>query len=443
MLLSLYRACSAGAAPLAPSFLLWRAKLRRGRLRPEDRLRVNERLGRPSAARPQGRLAWLHGRGGADVATLLPLINRLAEAGYAVLATTRDDRSPPPRLPPMALHQFAPLDAPQFVARFLAFWRPDVTLIAGSEFWPNLIGETCRRAIPIAAVNARLSARAFLFWRKIPGAARSLIGGLDQCLTASAADNQRFQWLGVSKARTVGDTVYDFAPPPPDATSLARLVAGIGARPAWAAFPADGAEEDAVIEAHRKIARNFQNLLTIVAPRNAKRCFDIAQRARRLKLDARVVAPTERDDAALPAILAVGAVEPGLLCRAAGVIFLGKSLDPPFSKSPGPSARGGLNPIEAAKLGCAIMHGPEIGDFADAYAALNAAGGCAVVYDAETLASEVSMLLLDSAEMRDMGRAAAAAVDRLGGASSRIMQAIAPYLAHRFVRPGIEDATEI
>jgi 3-deoxy-D-manno-octulosonic-acid transferase len=443
MLLSLYRACSAGFAPVAPSFLLWRAKLRRARLRPEDRLRIGERLGRPSAARPQGRLAWLHSAATGDVATLLPLIDRLTEAGFAVLTTTRDDLSAPLRLPPVALHQFAPLDAPRFVARFLAFWRPDVTLVAGSEFWPNLMGETSRRGIPVVAVNARLSARAFLFWRKFPGAARALLGRLDQCLTASVADNQRFRSLGISQAQTAGDTAYDFAPAPPDATALARLAAGIGARPAWTAFPADAAEEDAVIEAHRKIARNFQDLVTIIAPRNVKRGFDIAQRARRLGLDARVAARTERDDAALPAILVVGDVEAGLLYRATGVIFLGKSLEPPFAISLGPSARGGLNPIEAAKLGCAIVHGPEIGDFADAYAALNAASGCALVYDAETLASEVSMLLLDSAELRAIARAAAAAVDRLGGASSRIMQAIAPYLAHRFVRPGVEDATEI
>ena len=87
---------------------------------------------------------------------------------------------------------------------------------------------------------------------------------------------------------------------------------------------------------------------------------------------------------------------------------------------------GGLNPVEAAKLGCAILHGPNVGDFEDAYTALYAAGGCALVHDAETLASEVSLLLLDSAELREMGRAAADAVERRSGASTRIMQAIAP-----------------
>lgn len=438
MLLSLYRACSAGFATAAPWLLLCRAKLRRARLRPEDRLRINERLGRPSATRPPGRLAWLHGAGAADLAALLPLIDRLAAAGFIVLVTTRDDGSPPRRLPPAALHQFAPLDAPQFVARFLAFWRPTIVLLAGAELWPNLIAETRRRGIAVAVVNARFSARAFLLWRWFPDAARALFGEIDECLTVSAADNERFRWLGLSRAKVVGSTVYDFAPPPPDGTALARLSARIGARPVWAAFPADAAEEDVVIEAHREIARNFYDLLTIIAPRNAKRGFDLALRAGRLGLNARVAAPNERDDAALPSILVAKAVEAGLLYRAAGVIFLGKSLEPPFGQS-----IGGLNPIEPAKLGCAILHGPETGDFNDAYTTLNVAGGSATVYDAKTLASEVSMLLFNSAETREMGRVAAAVVDRFGGASARIMQMVAPYLVQTSTRSSIEDETEI
>ncbi len=45
---------------------------------------------------------------------------------------------------------------------FLDHWRPDVVLVAQSEFWPNLIIETNRRGIPLALVNGKLSARAFL-----------------------------------------------------------------------------------------------------------------------------------------------------------------------------------------------------------------------------------------------------------------------------------------
>ena len=446
MLLSLYRACSAGLAPLAPFVLTWRARLRRARLRREDRARIGERLGRPSLARPHGRIAWLHGATAADIASLLPLIDRLGSAGFHALVTTRDEDGSPPRLPPTALHQFAPLDAPRFLARFLACWRPDIALIAGSEFWPNLILETKRRSIPIALVDARFPARAFLFWRRVPRLAGALFGQVDACLARTASDADRFRYFGAVRAEAAGDPIYDFSPPPADGPALARLAARIGARPAWAAFPADADEENVAIEAHRKIAAHFPDLVTIIAPRSARRGQDIALRAGKLGLNARGAAGG-RDEGPLPAIHIAGAFEAGLFYRLAGVVFLGKSLGTSLGRSIGGSLgkstnRGGINPIEAAKLGCAILYGPEIGDFEDAYAALDAAGGCALVHDAATLASEVSLLLLDSAELREMGRAAADAVERRAGASTRIMQAIAPYLAQAFVEPDITDETE-
>jgi 3-deoxy-D-manno-octulosonic-acid transferase len=127
MLLSLYRTCSAGLAPLAPFVLKGRARLRRARLRDEDRARIRERLGRPLPPPPRGRIAWLHGAAAADILSLLPLIDRLGSAGLQTLVTTRDHGARP-RLPPTALHQYAPLDAPQFAAPFLAFWRPEIAL---------------------------------------------------------------------------------------------------------------------------------------------------------------------------------------------------------------------------------------------------------------------------------------------------------------------------
>ena len=454
MLLSLYRACSAGLAPLAPFVMTWRARLRRARLRREDRARIGERLGRPSLPRPNGRIAWVHGATTAEIAPLLPLIDRLGSAGFHSLVTTRDDDARPPRLPPAALHQFAPLDSPGFLSPFLAHWRPDIALLAGSEFWPNLILETKRRAIPIALVDARFPARAFLFWRRAPRLAAAVFGEIDACLARTASDAERFRFFGVARTEAAGDPIYDFSPAPADGPALARLAARIGARPAWAAFPTDAGEEDIAIEAHRKIAAHFPDLLTIIAPRSARRGEDIALRAGKLGLKARV-AGGEGDDGPLPAIQIARAFDAGLFYRLAGVVFLGKSLVGSFGeslagsvgRSNGESASGGgLNPVEAAKLGCAILHGPNVGDFEDAYAALDAAGGCALVHDAETLASEVSLLLLDSAELREMGRAAADAVERRSGASTRIMQAIAPWLAQAFIEPdsepGIEDETK-
>jgi len=419
-LLAAYRLASAGVGLTGPLYLYWRGKLGR-----DDFSRRHERLGRPYLARPDGRLALLHAASAAQALALPPLVEKLGQLGFTVLLAIGNVSSGPfraPRLPP-SLHQLAPLDAPQFVARFLNHWRPDIVLISGPEIPPNLVVEASRRKIPLALVDARVSARRFLIWRKFPGFAGSLLRRIDLCLAQTNADAQRFAKLGVRKVQVTGNLKYDFVPAPVDQSALARLLARIGTRPAWVADGVYPGEEEIAMAAHRRLARQFPDLLTVIVPHNPKRIFEIAQSAAKIGLTA-ALPGGDREGAPLPEIyIALASGEAGLLLRGAGVIFAGKSL----------RCGGGKNPVEAARLGCAILHGPEVDDFEEIYAALDNAGGGALVFDAETLAKQLALLFFDKAELRAMARAAAETAEDFGGASIRTMQAIDPYLAQAII----------
>jgi 3-deoxy-D-manno-octulosonic-acid transferase len=161
----------------------------------------------------------------------------------------------------------------------------------------------------------------------------------------------------------------------------------------------------------------------VIVPHNPKRVFEIAQSAAKIGLTAALRAG-DRESAPLPEIyIALASGEAGLFLRGAGVIFAGKSL----------RHGGGKNPVEAARLGCAILHGPDVDDFAEIYAALDNAGGGGLVFDAETLAKQLALLFFDKAELRAMARAAAETAEKFGGASTRTMQAIEPYLAQAII----------
>jgi 3-deoxy-D-manno-octulosonic-acid transferase len=105
------------------------------------------------------------------------------------------------------------------------------------------------------------------------------------------------------------------------------------------------------------------------------------------------------------------------------VIFVGKSL----------VGHGGQNPIEPAKLGSAILHGPHVGNFLEVYAALDEKGGAIEVKDADALASTLTALLTDPALLRRTAEASREIVGALGGASDKIMQALEHYIAHMIV----------
>jgi 3-deoxy-D-manno-octulosonic-acid transferase len=419
-LLPAYRLASAGVGLTGPLFLYWRGKLGR-----DDFSRRNERLGRPYLARPDGPLALLQAASAAHALVLPPLAEKLGQLGFTVLLSIGEESPGPFRAPrlPLFLHQLAPLDAPQFMGRFLDHWRPDIVLIGGQEFPPNLIVEASRRKISLALVDAQMSARRFLVWGKFPGFAGSLLRRIDVCLAQTNTDAQRFAKLGMRKVQVTGNLKYDCVPAPVDQSALARLLAWIGTRPAWVADGVFPGEEEIAFAAHRLLARQFPDVLTVIVPHNSKRVFEIAQGAAKMGLTAGLRG-SERENAPLPEIaIALASGEAGLFLRGAGAIFAGKSL----------RHGGGKNPVEAARLGCAILHGPDVDDFEEIYASLDNAGGGALVFDAETLAKQLALLFFDKAELRAMARAAAETAEAFGGASTRTMQAIEPYLAQAII----------
>jgi 3-deoxy-D-manno-octulosonic-acid transferase len=425
-LLAAYRLASAGLGLFGSLYLYWRGKLGR-----EDFSRRWERLGRPSLERPDGPLALLHAASAVSAAHLTPLVEKLGHLGFTVVITTGNGGDRPfmaPRLPP-SLHQLAPLDVPRLTVRFVDHWRPDIVLVSGGELPPNLIVESRRREIPLALVDARLSARAFLIWRKFPTLVGSLLERTDICLAQTTTDAERFAKLGMREVQVTGSLKYDCVSPPVDQSALALLLARIGTRPLWVADGTFPGEEEIVMAAHSRLVRQFPDLLTVIVPHNPMRGFEIAQSAVKMKLTVGLRGG-DRQSAPLPEIyIAHTRGEGGLFYRGAGVIFAGKSL----------CRGGGKNPVEAAGLGCAVLHGPDVEDFEEIYKALDAAGGGGLVFDDETLAKQLALLFFDNAELRGMGRAAAETAEALSGASNRIIVALKPYLAQAMIAATEQD----
>lgn len=417
LLLTLYRVGTMSISPLARAALAWRRL--RGK---EDPLRLSERLGFPSKARPSGPLAWLHGASVGESLVLMTLAPRLTARGFHVLITTGTITSANLlglRLPAGVTHQFVPLDAPKFWRRFLDHWRPDLFLLAESELWPNMLLEAARRQIPVALVNARMSERSFARWRRAPSAARLLLTRIDVCLAQSQKDAERFTKLGARRVLVAGNIKYDAPAPPVDAVELAALSAAVGPRPVWLAASTHSGEESAALAVHATLAKRFPNLLTIIAPRHADRGEDVAAIAAQAGARAARRSLKQSLDENVDVYIADTMGEAGLYYRLAGVVFVGKSLT---------SEGGGQNPIEPAKLGGAVLHGPHVANFADVYADLDASGGARSVKDVAELTEAVRSLLSDVAKLRKMARAAAEAVERVGGAADAVMRSLEPWM---------------
>jgi 3-deoxy-D-manno-octulosonic-acid transferase len=393
-------------------------RARRGK---EHRERLGERRGKTGLARPAGPLVWIHGASVGELISALPLIETIHAREVNVLVTSGTVTSSElaaQRLPAGAIHQFAPIDVPAYVRRFFDHWRPDLALFVESDLWPNRIIEASRRRVPMILINGRLSENSYRRWRRLPAAIADLLERFDLCLAGTLADAERLSMLGAPHLFVTGNLKLDVPAPPCNQSHLAILRQAIGNRPMVAAASTHEGEEDATIEAHRRLAPNFPGLLTLIAPRHPERGPEIAERITAAGLTARLRSRGELPNAATDIYVADTLGELGLIYRLAPAVFIGGSL----------VRHGGQNPIEAAKLGAAIVHGPHVWNFAEIYAALDEAHGAELVADPNQLTGRLGMLLAHPAACERVAENAYDTVEGLGGALERTLFSLEPYL---------------
>lgn len=417
-MLALYRFFSDAAAPLIGLYLAIRKT--RGK---EDRARFGERLGRAGRDRPSGPLVWAHAASIGESLSLLPLIERLItdRPGLAVLVTTgtvTSARLMDERLPLGGFHQYVPVDRIVYVRRFLDHWRPDLALWAESEFWPNLITETQIRGTPMVLVNGRVSPRSFIGWQRFGGLIERLLGGFTLCLAQTEADAERLRRLGAAGAEYVGNLKFSGLPLPVDGERLTRFEKALGDRPRWLAASTHPGEEEIVARVHRQLAADHPGLLTIIVPRHPDRGAAIAAA---LTAGGLAVARHSAGDAVEPGTsiyLADTLGELGLFYRLVGIAFMGKSLVP----------LGGQNPLEAARLDCAIVHGPHMMNFEDITERLKEQNASLEVADERALTAALERLLTDSGERDRMATAAGALASAEAGVLDAVLAALGPHL---------------
>ncbi|MCT8160377.1 3-deoxy-D-manno-octulosonic acid transferase [Pseudoruegeria sp. SHC-113] len=355
---------------------LWRRALEKrvtkGKLAAD---RVDERFGKGLPARPEGQVLWFHALSVGESLALLPLIERagqaLPEAHFLLTTTTQAsaDALAKVGLPPRCQHQFLPVDTLPAVRRFLDHWQPAVGVFSEMDFWPAVIVEADKRGIPLALINSRFYARSVESRGKLRGLYADVLSRFSICLVQEAESAKHFAEFGVAPEKiTVTGALKGAAQPlAADADTLADLKARIGARPVWLAAATEAGEDHAMLAAHSTLRKTHPDALLIMAPRNIAVGPALAARAGTLFDSVGLRSAGDLPDAETAVYVADTMGEMGLWYRLAQAAFVGHSL--PVREEP----YLGKNPFEAAALGCVILHGPEVEDFAETYAKLQAA----------------------------------------------------------------------
>lgn len=346
----------------------WLGKLGRWLRKPAPEATANITPPAAAAHRPKGALIWVHDPTGLHSREIDALIEHLEDIQDAPVLIW----SGPVDAAPDLAHSIvpAPPDTTTAAKAFLDHWTPDLALFFPPTLPGALTAELHRRALPCFLYQAdahykppRNQMRRFT---RYLAADQAVAGGLAR----HGAPGERISVIGALFDGT--------APPPADEATRNQMAQLLAARPSWLAAACTASEDQIIVAAHAQAARRAHRLLLILNPDTPERSADLAARLRREKWRVAQRSAGESPDEETQILIADTPDELGLWFRIAPVSLMGGSLDP---HSPG-----GIDPMGAAALGSAILHGPNLGTHASTYARLNAAGAARTLRDAQGLA---------------------------------------------------------
>ena len=432
MLRGLYSGAFTLAQPLLLGRLAWRA-----RRQPEYRQHVGERWGHyPAlAAELAGRpLLWVHAVSVGETRAAVPLVDALlaAHPQHVLLLThmTPTGRATGSELvarhPGRIVQAYLPYDLPGACRRFFAHFRPERGLIMETEIWPNLCAAAAAQGVPLALVNARLSARSAAGYARVSGLIAPALASLAVIAAQTEADAERLRQLGARRVVVCGNLKFDVSPAPGKLALGAqwkKLFVDVEGRqrPLLLAASTRDGEEAIILDALSRAgffaaADGKPAPLLILVPRHPQRFEEVGAlvRERGLSLARR----SELDAAsAMPPVqvwLGDSMGEMVAYYAAADLALIGGSLLP----------FGAQNLIEAAACGCPTLIGPHSFNFAQATADAIAAGAARRVADADDAVREMRALLADGGALALMREHALAFSRAHRGATERTLAAV-------------------
>jgi 3-deoxy-D-manno-octulosonic-acid transferase len=406
--------------------LIWFYLSRRLAKGKESQLRFTERLGNASMPRPEGLVVWVHGASVGESLSILPLIERLRtdHPEWNVLVTTGTVTSASlmvERLPDGAFHQFVPVDRVAYLSKFFNHWKPNLALWIESEFWPNIISLSANLNVPMVLLNGRISDKSYKNWKCFPNLIKEILSGFSLCLGQSKREAFRLSELGATNSKSVGNLKYSTPPLTANQEAMKKLSVLIGKRPCWLASNTHKGDEEIVGRIHKTIKDKRPEVLSIIVPRHPGRGIAIAETLKSMGLNVALRSANGALNTSTDIYIADTLGELGIFYRLAPVVYIGKSL----------VSVGGQNPLEAARLHCAIVFGKRMDNFKEIATKFIKKNACIEVSDEASLLKTIERLIETPEECHQLAIAAQKITDDQSGVLEAVLHELQPFLLRR------------
>jgi len=356
--------------PFAPIYLYFR-KIRKK----EDSISYREKLSKIKISREEGFLIWFHVASVGEAMSILPLIEScMGEKKINKILLTSITLSSGKILKKRfnqnakVIHQFLPLDISVWTSKFLEHWKPNLSIFIDSEIWPNLISQISEKKIPLLLINARITKKSFKRWKLIISFAKKIFEKFDLCIVSNKESENFLKILGAKNIKNYGNLKFSNIKNDLNKKLDSDFFNKIKNRKIWCAASTHPTEEILCARSHLKIKESYNNILTIIIPRHIDRIEKIRKELSNLNLKIVLYSKLDQIDINTDILLIDTYGEASIFYNISKYVFVGKSTIKSLIMD------SGQNPIEPARLGCKIFHGPNVSNFVEIYEYLRTLG---------------------------------------------------------------------
>ena len=322
---------------------------------------IKEKIGFRSKKRGVGKLIWFHGASVGELKSIVPLIHKFENHKKIKKILVTSNTASSSRVFnnfkfKKTIHQFFPIDSNFMTEKFLNYWSPSKIFFIDSEIWPNMITNIKKKKIPLILLNARITKKTFQRWYRFKCFSKKLFSSFDLCFASNKETKKYLYKLNAKNILYIGN--LKFSESDTQKFKLRKPFKNIlNHKKTWCASSTHYNEELLCADAHIKLKKTINNLLTIIIPRHVERCDQIKRDLERLGLIVHLHESKKKINLKTDIYLVNTYGKTKLFFNNCKNVFLGGSL----------INHGGQNPLEAARYNCNILHGPNMFNFREIY----------------------------------------------------------------------------
>ena len=346
----------------------------------EDKKRYKERLGNTDYnLNLSKKIIWIHAASVGEFKSCNLIIEKYY-MNFQILVTTTTKSSADyinKFYYNKVIHQFIPFDVPIWCSKFLNRWKPSLILWVESDIWPNMLKIIRDKKIKCFYLNARISPRSFNKWKNFKKLYSVSLSTFDKIYAQSSNDLERIKILSNANIKYIGNLKLSNGVNDKIQQNKKKIFSIMLAS-------THETEEEKIIKHLKQIIKN-NRLKLCIAPRHPERIIYISKLLIENKFSYSLDSKNKNYDDEIKIIDSFGKLDS--YYNNSDIVILGGSF----------ISKGGHNPIEPAKHGCAIISGMHTYNWQNIYDEMLKNEACIILDNIENLSYIIDKLISNKA----------------------------------------------